>query len=229
MQARRGGGNRPFMGGKQGLIIVAVGLVPGPMGGDIGRQGHAAPLGNRAVEFGARAVEHKHHLAAIGLFNHPRRQAVLRLRRVEQHGFIDMQLFGGFDKGAPAIQPLALVQRHSHAGLMPVPDPHSDQTGGNDLCVIGHHHITGAQKPRQIGNGAVLQPVRLDNQHAGRITRGRRTQRNPAVGQFKIEQFDIHRRDLPSKPARHHARQAIKRLKIIHFATVDFKPTRHIL
>jgi hypothetical protein len=140
-----------------------------------------------------------------------------------------MKLFGRFDKSPPAIQPLAFVESDSHPGLMPVPDPHPDQTGGDHLGVIGHHHITGAQKAGQIGNLPIKQLAGLDNQHAGRIARARRTQGNPAVGQFKIEQIDIHERNLSSKPTWKHARSAENRIKITIFTTLDFKSRRRIL
>ena len=66
---------------------------------------------------------------------------------------------------------------------------------GNDLGVVDHDGVTGAQKLRQIADGAVLELRHLPGPHHQKprgVARRRRPQRDAILRQHEIEQIGAH-------------------------------------
>ena len=94
----------------------------------------------------------------------------------------------------------ALDQRHRDVGGEIAAPPHAFQRGGDDARVVEHQRIALAQQLRQVAHAAVRERrlARRHHEHARRVARARRVQRDPLLRQLEIEQVRAHQLTLIS-------------------------------
>ena len=105
-----------------------------------------------------------------------------------------LQALGVADEGLPAPRIEPLVQRGAdHCSSAACPHATAGELGRNNARVVEHQHVARTQELRQIGDGAVRKrPLARHNQHARRIARARRAQRDKLGREVEIEQVDAH-------------------------------------
>jgi len=93
------------------------------------------------------------------------------------------------DEGLPAAQVDPLVQSRADPRFPAPPF----ELGGNDLGVVEHQHVAGAQHVGQVARAAILEsPLAPHHQHARGIARPRGAQSYPLRRKVEIEQINTH-------------------------------------
>ena len=197
MQPCRRRGNRTVLGRKHRLIARPVRLPRGPLQRDVRRQRHVTHGLDRPVERIACQIEREFHFARIEPRRHRRVQRSHQTRRVrvpKADAIPGLQALCRPCERAPprSIHPLDQVERDLR--LDAVAHPHPVERRRDHARIVEDERIAGLQKIRQIENTAITQPAgpRIDHEHASRIPRVRRIERNPLLGQFEIEQVGPH-------------------------------------
>lgn len=70
--------------------------------------------------------------------------------------------------------------------------PHAFQLGGDDAGVVEHQQVARAQGGGQVAHSLVAGSGPVQDQHARRIARGCRVERDPLGRQGEIEKVDVH-------------------------------------
>ncbi len=201
MQARRGGGDRAIVQGIDGLVVGQVLVVLGPLGRDIGRQGHDPDIADGIIQHRAGQGELQRHQAvvALGLDGGIDGGQVAGpvVMGAKAHAVPDLQPLAGLHEGGPDIGRVAVVQggldldrQYFALGADALAD--AAHAGGNDAGVVEDQGIAGTQEVRQVAHHAVLQRAVPDDQEAGAVTRIGGTQGNAVLGQVEIEVGGFH-------------------------------------
>ena len=136
--------------------IALVGRAP-----DVGRQRHGAALIDRLVQNGPMKCKRERDFSVFAFsFDggiELAEEADLALVP-EAHHVAGRQPLGGFYEGAPARAIEALVQRRLDGGLhCAAADATPAQASRNDLSIVDHKRVTGAQQVGQIAHAAVIE------------------------------------------------------------------------
>ena len=184
VQRRRGRGDGARFSREHRLVIVGIARIGRALGGDIGRQRHAAGAFEQQFDrLVPREVEREAAiLAAIGGDGGDARSeidavAVTQTARVA-------------DESAPAARSFALVQRRADLRLAASPL----ELRGDHARVVEHQAVAGTQFSRQVANDAVARRIAVEHQQPCRIARRCRPQRDPLGRQLEIEKLDLHLR-----------------------------------
>src|SRR5258708_7398849 len=136
--------------------IAPVGRAP-----DVGRQRHGAAIIDRLVQNGPMKCKRERDFPVFAFsFDggiELAEEADLALVP-EAHHVAGRQPLGGFYEGAPARAIEALVQRRLDGGLhCAAADATPAQASRNDLSIVDHKRVTGAQQVGQIAHAAVIE------------------------------------------------------------------------
>ena len=123
---------------------------------------------NGLVEERPAQVEGEQAFAVILLHDNSRKRSGLAggalVRAAEADGFADPQLFRRTDKSAPMRIVLALVQGRVDPRHRLSSAPRAKQLRRDDLGVIDHQHVAGAQEFWEIEDMGVARLLRRDHQ-----------------------------------------------------------------
>ena len=178
-EVERGGRccNRTGLAGEHRLIVGSVVGVGRSFGSDVGRERHLA---------GSLEQQFDRLLAVEGQENRPSVVALDRGGLNPETEVDDVPIahpFGVADERPPAAQSLALVQGCSHPRVTARPF----KLGGDDLGVVEHQHIVGAEQRRQVEHGPVAYCRPIDRQQPRRIARSRWPERDAVGRQVEVE------------------------------------------
>ena len=191
MQASRGCRDRPVQLREHGLVVREVTVVLGPLGRDIGRQGHDADGPDGVVERGACEVEAQGDETVFGLGRDGGGQAL------EGDTVAGLQTLARLHEGRPDIGCIAMMQGRLYGdgqGLALRPDTlaHSRQPRGDHPRVVEHQGVAGPQEVWQVADDMVLQRAVPHDQQACGIPRLGGAERDVAVGQVEVEIGGLH-------------------------------------
>ena len=197
MQPRRRRRNRTVLGRKHRLIARPVRLPRRPLQRDVRRQRHVTHGLDRTIERIAGQIECEFHFARIEPRRHccvERSHQTRRVRMPKSDAIPGLQALCRPCERAPPrpIHPFDQVERDLR--LDAVAHPHTIERRRDHARIVEDERIAGLQKIRQIEHTAITQPagLRIDHEHASRIPRVRRIERDPLLRQFEIEQVGTH-------------------------------------
>ncbi len=197
VQARRRRGHRAVGPGIDGLVVAAIPVVLRPLGGDIGRQGHLAPLIDGGVQVGTGEVEGQDDLAPLPLLHDRGVQGAQQAGAVrglaEAHPVTGGQLLARPHERRPAAGRQPPVQGRLHRDVGGVADPPALQPRRDHPGVVDHQHVTRAEFARQVGHRQVGQHAAgAHAQQPGRVAGRCGAEGDAVLGQVEVEIGKLH-------------------------------------
>ena len=196
MQSRRWRRHRALIRREHGLVVGGIAIVGRALRGNVGRQRRRPEIGDGLIERRPVKRERQRDLAlfALGLDLgvEMAEQADLALI-AEANDVAGRELLRRLHQCLPARAVEPLDQRRLDLRLGLAADAAAFELGGNHLGVVDDELVAGLQPLRQIGDGLVTQhAVGLHHQHARRIARACRPQRDAGGGEFEVEEIGAH-------------------------------------
>ena len=182
--------------GKDGLVVFQILIVLGPLGRDIGGQGHDPDLADGVVQHRAYQIEAQGDEAVLALGGDLgidlAQKAGVVLLAPETHAVADLQPLARLHEGAPHIGRVAVVQggldRHGQKlALGSGAVAHARQPGRDHAGVVEHQGVARLQEIRQVADDPVLKICAFHDQQARRVARVGGAQGDARLGQVEVE------------------------------------------